>query len=340
MAKKKIFNVYFSLECLHLLPKRISNMKNVVLFLVLVLSFNLKAQNPDTLPKNWKLKVIYGVNGSQTSFVNWNAGGRNNVAVLGFIDALGNYKKGNLKWDNDIHLALGAVNYLGKIEDGSKRFQKTDDRIEFNTNVGVRLKEHFYLSLLGNLRTQSLDGFAYPNDSIAVSRFMAPGYTALALGIDYKPNDNIALFISPLASKMTFVKSDRLANLGAFGVDAATYDGLGNLLTAGKQFRGEFGAYIQMKYSRNLAKNIDFKMSLQLFSNYVNNPQNIDVNGEALFNFKINSWLSSSLQWNLIYDDDIQITDRDKNVGPRTQFKSVFGLGMAFSVQNFIDSKK
>jgi|TARA_R110000737_G_scaffold223373_3_gene238404 hypothetical protein len=294
----------------------------------------------DTLPKKWKLKVIYGINGSQTSFVNWNAGGRNNIAVLGFIDALGNYKKGNFKWDNDLHLALGAVNYLGKIEDGSQRFQKTDDRIEFNTNAGVKLKEHYYLSLLGNLRTQSLDGFAYPNDSIAASRFMAPGYATVALGIDYKPTDNFSLFVSPLAAKMTFVKSDRLANLGAFGVDAAEYDTLGNLLKAGKQFRGEFGAYLQMKYNRTIAKNIDFKCGLQLFSNYLDNPQNVDVNAEVLFNFKINGWLSTSLQWNLIYDDDIQITDRNKNVGPRTQFKSVFGLGMSFSIQNFIDEKK
>jgi opacity protein-like surface antigen len=317
-------------------------MKRTLLLSALLTAFSLTAQNADTLPKNWRLKVIYGINGSQTSFFNWNAGGRNNVAVLGFVDAIGNYKnlKGNFKWDNDLHLALGAVNYLGKIEDGSQRFQKTDDRIEFNTNAGLRLKKHYYLSLLGNFRTQSLDGFAYPNDSIPASRFMAPGYATIALGIDYKPTDNFSLFISPLASKMTFVKSDLLANQGAFGVEAATYDSLGNLLKAGKQFRGEFGAYLQMKYSRNLAKNIDFKCGLQLFTNYIDNPQNIDVNAEALFSFKINSWLSSSLQWNLIYDDDIKITDRDKNVGPRTQFKSVFGLGVAFSVQNYIDEKK
>jgi len=315
-------------------------MKYTVFVLTLIFSFSIKAQVKDTLPKNWKLKVIYGINGSQTSFVNWNAGGRNNIAVLGFIDAFGNYKKGSFKLDNDLHLALGAVNYLGKIEDGSQRFQKTDDRIEFNANAGVHLKKHYYLSLLGNMRTQSLDGFSYPNDSIAASRFMAPGYATLAAGVDYKPADNFSLFISPLAAKMTFVKSDRLANLGAFGVKPAEYDAVGNLIKAGKQFRGELGAYIQMKYSRTIVENINFKSGLQLFSNYLDNPQNIDVNAEMLFSFKVNSWLSTSLQWNLIYDDDIKITDRNKNIGPRTQFKSVFGLGMAFSIQNFTEEKK
>ncbi len=323
------------------------NMKKQLLFFVLTISTIVSAQTDTTSAqtdttkvKNWKLKAIYGVNGSQTYFSNWNAGGRTNVALLGFIDATANYQKGTLKWDNDAHLALGAVNYLGNQVPKNERFQKTDDRIEFNTNIGYRLKEHYYLSMLGNFRTQMLDGFAYPNDSIPASRFMAPGYATLALGIDYTPSDNFTLFVSPLASKMTFVKSDVLANAGAFGVEPAVYDSVGNLVTAGKQFRGEFGAYLQLKYKRTIAKNVDFKCGLQLFSNYINNPQNIDVNAEALFSFKINSWLSSSLQWNLIYDDDIDIRSGGGGYGPRTQFKSVFGLGVAFSVQNYKEEKK
>ncbi len=314
-------------------------MKKHVLFVMLSLSFATIAQTDTTQVKNWKLKAIYGVNGSQTAFVNWNAGGRNNIAALGFIDATGNYKKGTFKWDNDAHLALGAVNYLGKDVPSKERFQKTDDRVELNTNAGYRLKEHYYLSFLGNARTQALDGFSYPNDSIPTSRFMAPGYATLALGIDYTPSDNFTLFVSPLAAKMTFVKSEILANAGAFGVEPAVYDSVGNVVTAGRQFRGEFGAYLQMKYQRQLMENVDFKCALQLFSNYAENPQNLDVNAETLLSFKVNSWLSTSLQWNLIYDDDIDIRDRDGNIGPRTQFKSVFGLGISFSIQNYKEEK-
>ena len=315
------------------------------LLIVAVFAATMASAQADSIVKvkNWKMKAIYGINGSQTSFVNWNAGGRNNVAALGFIDATANYKKGTMKWDNDLHLALGAVNYLGKDVPKNQAFQKTDDRIELNTNVGKRLKEHYYLSFLGNFRTQALDGYAYPNDSIAASRFMTPGYATAALGIDYSPSDNFTLFVSPLAAKMTFVKSDRLANLGAFGVDPAEYDGFGNVITAGKQFRGEFGAYLQMKYKRTIAENVDFKCALAMFSNYTNNPGNIDVNAETLFSFKINNWLSSSLQWNLIYDDDIDIqrtVDGVSKNGPVTQFKSVLGLGISFSMQNYVDEKK
>ncbi|MFN5652448.1 MAG: hypothetical protein ACK465_02375, partial [Flavobacteriia bacterium] len=31
----------------------------------------------------WKFKSLYSLSGTQTSFVNWNAGGRNNISIIG-----------------------------------------------------------------------------------------------------------------------------------------------------------------------------------------------------------------------------------------------------------------
>lgn len=289
----------------------------------------------DTLPKRWKLKAIYGLNGTQTSFINWNAGGRNNISLLGSISASANYEKNTFKWTNDLSLALGGLQYIEK--NSTEGLQKTDDRIDIASNIGYKLKEHYYFSFIGGFKTQMLDGFTYPNDSVRVSTFLAPGYVSAALGIDYIKSDNFSIFSSPFAMKMTIVNDQTLANAGSFGVTGATYDGLGNLLTQGERLRGEFGAYVKMKYNFTIAKNIDLKSKLELFSNYLNNPQNIDVNAEALFNFKVNEWFSASLQWTLIYDDDIDIRDADGNVGPRTQFKSVLGIGIAYKMMNYKD---
>lgn len=289
----------------------------------------------DTIPailNAWKLKAIYTVNGTQTSFVNWNAGGRNNVSVLGSISASANFKKGHISWTNDLSLALGGLQYIDK--GSSEGLQKTDDRIDFASNFGHKIKKDYYYSVLGGFKTQMLDGFTYPNDSVRVSSFLAPGYISLALGVDYTKSDNLSVFVSPLAGKMTIVNDQVLANSGAFGVQAASYDGLGNVLTAGKRMRSEFGAYLKVKYNFNVAKNIDLKSKIELFSNYLNNPQNIDVNAEALFTFKVNSWFSASLQWTLIYDDDIDIRDAKGGIGPRTQFKSVIGLGISYKMEN------
>lgn len=288
----------------------------------------------DSIPiKYWKLKAIYGLNGSQSSFVNWNAGGRNNISLLGTVSASATYTKNQLKWANDFALALGGMQYIEK--GTTETLQKTDDKIDIASNFGMKIKNHVYVSFIGGFKTQLLNGFSYPNDSIRISTFMAPGYVNAALGIDYIKSDNFSVFSSPFAAKMTFVNDQLLANAGAFGVEKATYDSFGNVLTAGKRFRGELGAYVKLKFNTTVAKNIDLKSKIELFSNYMKNPQNIDINAEALFTFKVNSWFSASLQWSVIYDDDIAIRDSNGNIGPRTQFKSVIGLGVSYKMKNF-----
>lgn len=312
-------------------------MKKMLLASLSLLCAGMLNAQADTLPKNWKLKAIYGANATQSSFVNWNAGGRNNVSALAYITASAKYQKDRLKWDNDLGLALGGLQYIGANGGG---LQKTDDRMELATNIGYKLKNKVYLSFLGSFRTQFLDGFNYPDESVRVSKFMAPGYLTFSLGIDYTPNDNFSAFLSPVAAKLTFVQDQVLADQGAFGVDAATYDTAGVLITPGKQMRPEFGAYFRLKYNKELAKNINMNSKLELFSNYLKDPQNIDVNAEVLFTFKINSWLSASANFSLIYDHDIRITDAQGNVGPRTQFKSVLGLGVSYTMQNYVEKKK
>ena len=321
-------------------------MKPIFLLITLIISTISFAQEKDdseetTVEDNtprWLLKSIYGINGTQSSFVNWNAGGRNNISLLGFISATAVYDTPLFDWDNSLDIALGGLQYL----DGSEGLQKTDDRLEISSKLGYRLKENkdFYVSFVGGFRTQFMDGFNFPNDSVRQSTFMAPGYLSSSLGIDYKPNDNFTVFVSPFSGKFTVVRDQTLANLGAFGVTPAVTDLNGNVITPGQTFRSELGAFVRIRYNREIFENIEMKTRLELFSNYLDRPENIDVNAEILFNFKVNSWFSASANFNLIYDHDIRITDADGNTGPRTQFKSVLGLGIAYTMKNFDEKKK
>jgi hypothetical protein len=286
-----------------------------------------KVENP------WKFKSIFGLNGSQTSFVNWAAGGRNNVSVLGFIDASLKYNKQHVKWDNDLKFALGGLKYIDST--GKQQgMQKTDDRIDLASTFGYRFKKHWYYTLTAGFKTQSLNGFNFPNDSVKISTFMAPGYLSISLGIEYAPKESFNLYFSPIAGKTTIVRDQTLANAGAFGVDKATYDQNGLLLKLGSTMRNEFGSYLRFKFQKKIMENIEMKTRIELFSNYINNPQNIDVNAENIFAFKVNKWFSASLQWNLQYDDDIIIRDVNGKNGPRTQFKSVLGLGISYTLTN------
>ncbi|MEX2485121.1 MAG: DUF3078 domain-containing protein [Brumimicrobium sp.] len=314
----------------------------ITLLLVGVVSNNIVAQSDpnsnDTInkpePSNWKLKSIYSLNLTQSTFTNWAAGGRNNISGLGFVNAKADYRKGRIKWTNLLSLGLGGVQYF------DEDIQKTDDVIDLQSTFSYGVKDPWFISFLGGFRSQFIDGFSSPDDSLKSSTFMAPGYLNLSLGIEYVPNDNFKVMASPLSGKFTFVQDQQLANRGAFGVEPAELDAAGSIITPGENFRAEIGSYIRVIYEKDIMENISLRSRVEFFSNYLDQPQNIDVNGELVMDFKVNKWFSASLQANVIYDDDIEITDRFGNTGPRTQFKQVIGLGISYRLANYKEEKK
>ena len=166
---------------------------------------------------------------------------------------------------------------------------------------------------------------------------MAPGYALAALGFDYKPNDHFSAFIAPVTGKFTFVNDDSLARYGAFGVQKEIRDpNNGGAITQNfKTHREEFGAYLKVQYQTKVMENITFQTVLELFSNYLNNPQNVDVNWTTLTTFKVNKFISATLATQLIYDDDIKVLrnagDRKGTIGPDVQFKQVLGVGFTYT---------
>ncbi|MGB3526244.1 MAG: DUF3078 domain-containing protein [Flavobacteriales bacterium] len=284
----------------------------------------------DTTGKLWKTGGTFQLNMSQVSLTNWSAGGYSSVSGVGLFNGFANRKKGRHAWDNSLVLAYGLL-----AQDGVDPV-KTDDRIELNTKYGYELKKAWYLAALAQFKTQFTEGVDAKTGT-RISDFMAPGYLILGLGIDNKPSENFSAFISPATAKFTFVQDQDLADAGAFGVEAATYDDLGAKLSNGENSLFEFGGYVKLMYTQDIAKNINFLTRADFFSNYLNDPQNIDVNWETLFTFKVNEWFAATLSTLLIYDDDTQIMkpwgDTDlQYVGKGTQFKETIGLGITLKL--------
>lgn len=285
----------------------------------------------DTTGKIWTTGGNFQLNMSQVSLSNWSAGGLSSVSGITQLNVFANRKKGRFAWGNSASLAYGLQAQQGHTT------TKTDDRLELNSKYGYELKHAWYLSLLGQFRTQFTEGI----DEVTgkrISNFMAPGYLILGLGIDYMPNDHFSAFVSPATAKFTFVEDQTLADFGAFGVDAATYDEVTGLkLTNGANSLTEFGGYVKFVYTHDLAKNINFLTRADFFSNYLKDPQNVDVNWETMFTFKVNDWFAASLNTLLIYDDNTQIlkswngTD-EQYVGKGTQFKEAIGLGISLKL--------
>lgn len=278
----------------------------------------------------WKKGGLTALNISQVGLTNWAAGGQSSIALNGIVSLYANLKIGKSTWDNSLDLGYGILRQGSGMALRNGVFMKTDDKIDLVSKYGRMASEKWYYAGLINFNTQSTPGYTYPNDSLVISRFMAPAYLLGAAGMDYKPNEFFTAFISPITMKMTFVNDDSLADAGAYGVQQAVYDDFGNLLTPGSKTRFEYGGYVRFSYKKTVMENITITSKLSLFSNYANNPQNIDINWENLIEFKVNKYISATLATHLIYDDDIDITDADGNTGPRTQFKEVIGIGFSY----------
>jgi hypothetical protein len=289
----------------------------------------LKAQKTDTL-EGWKTGGVFSVNFTQVSLTNWAAGGDNSISLNAITNLFANYKKGDNTWDNTLDLAYGLM------KQGNQGLRKTDDRVDFMSKYGRKAYKNWYYAVLINFRTQMALGYNYPDDSTKISNFLAPAYLLGAIGMDYKPNENFNVFISPLTMRTTIVNDTRLADAGAFGVDKAEYNDLGIKIKDGKMFRAEYGGYLRSLLKANLMENINLVTKLDLFSNYSEHPERIDVNWELLIALKVNAHISATISTNLIYDHDVDIAVDSNNdgiidaFGPRTQFKEVLGIGLSY----------
>lgn len=283
--------------------------------------------------KVWKLGGVISINGQQVSLTNWAAGGNNSISVGGILSVFAKYKKGKNTWDNNLELAYGII------KQGTNRtWWKNDDRIQFTTKYGREATKNWYYSVLGDFRTQFTNGYNYPNDSIYISKFMAPGYALAAIGMDYKPDDRFSLFVSPATGKFTFVNDDSLARYGAFGVQKEIRDPEqgGKIIQFYKKHREEIGAYLKASYKTKVMENINFQTTLELFTNYMETHfGNIDVNWTTLTTFKVNKFISANLATQLIYDNDINVLrnyggPKNGTFGPDIQFKQVLSLGFTY----------
>lgn len=295
----------------------------------------LRKKNNDTI-QGWKRGGLISVNLAQTSLTNWAAGGQNSFAINGLLSLFANYKTSKDAWDNSLDIGYGILNQ-GKNSD----FMKTDDKFDFLSKYGREAFKNVYYAALLNFKTQMTIGRDYAKDTAKISNLLAPAYIVGALGMDYKPNSYFSAFVAPVTAKFTIVNDQDLANAGAFGVTPATYDGSGSILKKGERFKSEFGGYIRVIYSKNdfkgeFLKNISFTSKIDLFSNYANNPQNIDVSWETLIALKVNKFISVNITTHLLYDDDIDIPIDNNDdgvideVGPRTQFKEILGVGFSY----------
>ena len=168
-----------------------------------------------------------------------------------------------------------------------------------------------YYGLLFNLNTQLLGGHNYAiTGHNKISSFLSPGKIFLAPGIDLKvkiPTSYFSFFISPSTAKWVTKIDGDFYNQKKFGVDSA------------HRVNTEFGAYITTHYNIKFSKTTRYIGRLDLFSNYLREPGNVDVMMNNLFTVNISNVFAVNVLLDIIYDDDIK---------RRTQVQEIFGMGL------------
>jgi len=294
-------------------------MKRIFIIAVTVLlSTNIFAQdkNTPTPPevKPWELKGVGSLNFSQTSLSSWSAGGENSLAGNAYLNGSLTHKRGPWLWTTNLALEYGLTNTK------SQGTQKSTDKIELSTQLGYTTDNKWYYTAMADFKSQFAKGYNYPNKEHYISKFMAPGYSNLSLGLEYRPNDNYSVYLSPFAGKFTFVLDDSLSNAGAFGVDP------------GDKFRAQIGAYLKARAQKQLMENVTLITKADFFTAYDSSFGNVDIEWDVLISMKINKYLNASINTTLKYDDDVKYIDKEgKTHGARVQFKELLGIGLAYN---------
>jgi hypothetical protein len=244
------------------------------------------------------------------------------------LDVIGgatyNNKDANTQWINSARIQFGSL------ITGEKGLRKNNDLFELNSKFNRNASGKIGLSASFYMKNQLAKGYNYPNDSVVVSKFLNPGSLTIGLGAEYKPFKHTTINLAPLSYKNTFVLDTVLIDQAKHGIDND------------KRSKQELGTQIVMINNFKPMEDLNITNKLRLFSNYLNHPENIDIDWELIIDKKINWFFTIRLNLHLIYDDDIRFTLYGSDDQPillpngsqkkvaKTQFKEFVGLSMLF----------
>jgi hypothetical protein len=255
------------------------------------------------------------------------------TAVFGYSTYV--YKKFFIRFAADIAYARATEENLSPNEDNpdASISRKKEDRISLNLSAGRRLhsKYKLYVSGLIDLKTQfgEGEGQLVTGKTGRVSDFFAPAYVIGTVGLRYETAIGLNLTAAPLSGRFTFVKDTSLSRYVG-----GMYEEEDDKPLAFKQ---ELGAYVEFTYEYKANKNLLIISKLEMFSNYQDNPQNIDVDWSTTLDFKISKWFSVIFFNRIIYRDKSRyyLVDPDTKVatlhGPNVQWNESVNIGLSYT---------
>ena len=293
----------------------------LIIFLFPPISNAQEKKETDSLEQNsnWNKSGKFTFLGNQSSYSYWTAGGQTSVSGTIKIDYDFNFENNGWNWDTKINTAYGLNSIAG-----SKFLKKTDDRFEINSLLGKKFSNNLignwsYSSFI-NFKTQWTKGFRYSNSNgeetkAELSRFFSPAYLQLGIGLYWRKSKDLWINFAPFTGRLILVNKDFTQNL----VDGITYFGV----KKGENSRFELGASLSSYYKVQLLENVELENRLGLYSDYLKNAGNIDLDYTIIAIMNINKYLTTNLIFQFIYDD---------NSIKRLQVREVLGIGLSLDI--------
>jgi hypothetical protein len=282
-------------------------------------------------PRYWKVRAEANFVLNQALLSNWVKGGESSVSTTMDITGYANYSNKSLLLSSN---NFARIKY-GLVATSGEGVRKNLDLIETNSKLNHKAfgKVDFSATML--FKTQLSVGRSYfkvgdKDTSIIASKFMNPATLTIGLGLDYKPSKNTSINFAPFSYKGTYV------------TDPASIDETKYGVPAGKKALNEPGASLQVTNEFRPVKTVVITNRVQLFTNYIHNPQNIDIDWEMIAAISLNWFTDVRLNTHLIYDDDTKTAKLDENDNPilgddgkpkksaRPQFKELLGVSFVF----------
>ncbi|MDL2297129.1 DUF3078 domain-containing protein [Bacteroidales bacterium OttesenSCG-928-C03] len=271
--------------------------------------------------KHWKLTGITGLNITQTQFWNWAGGGNNNAHGRLFANVKLAFKKEKHSWENSLDAEYGIM-YAPETK---YAWRKPNDKINFASKYGYEFSKTWYVSVLGEFKSQFSKGYEYKTENgeemeIYGSNWLSPSYTDLSIGLDWKPNTIFSIYFSPLAGRVTSCTDSLLR--GKYGV------------LADKKFSANLGMLLKGSVNYEFKKNFKIISSITLYTPYTSPTQafgNIDVDWDLAISYQFLKVMNVTLGTTLKYFDQVLIEDKDGHKRPHVQFREVFGVGIGYS---------
>ncbi len=268
---------------------------------------------------------------SQAALSNWVKGGENSIATSMDITGYADYKNPPEKISSNNFIRLN----LGFLKSGNDQVKKNLDLLETNSKLNHKAFGKFDFSAIMLFKTQVAPGRIYLKKStegdsaVTVSKFMNPGILTVGLGLDFKPNKTTSINFSPLSYRLTFVTDTALIDQTLYGVPKD------------RKSMHEPGASFMITNELKPFKAVTVINRLQLFTNYIHNPQNIDIDWEMIAVANLNWFTDVRFNTHLMFDDDtktVVIKNGEPELRPdgsqrktaRIQFKEMIGFSLVF----------